>query len=386
MKILITTDWSEQAVNGVAASVKNLSRGLRQAGHEVKVLTLSGDHHSRMEGNTYYVGSMSAGAVYPNARLKRLLPHDWVDELLEWKPDIVHSQCILCTFPLAKEIASACNVPLVNTYHTVYEDFTHYICPSRTVGRELVRLYTKAILMNTQAVVAPTEKIRELLYGYGVDRPIYVIPSAIDTQRYAQVDPALRYKLRADLGIRPDECILMYAGRLAKEKNIDELFRFLHNCPAGQRLLLVGGGPDQPRLEHLAQELGIQDRLVFTGLIPPQQMPDYYQAGDIFVSASTSETQGLTYMEAMASARPLLCRADECLEGVVENGVNGFVYHDEQEFWQYMAKLTTDAALRQRLGAAARQDVECRYSIPAFAAACLNVYRSLLPACAETTA
>lgn len=179
---------------------------------------------------------------------------------------------------------------------------------------------------------------------------------------------------------------LLSAGRLAKEKNIDELFRFLHNCPAGQRLLLVGGGPDQPRLEHLAQELGIQDRLVFTGLIPPQQMPDYYQAGDIFVSASTSETQGLTYMEAMASARPLLCRADECLEGVVENGVNGFVYHDEQEFRQYMAKLTTDAALRQRLGAAARQDVECRYSIPAFAAACLNVYRSLLPACAETTA
>ena len=158
MKILITTDWSEQAVNGVAASVKNLRRGLQQAGHEVKVLTLSGDHHSRMEGDTYYVGSMSAGAVYPNARLKLLLPHDWVDELLEWKPDIVHSQCILCTFPLAKEIASACNVPLVNTYHTVYEDFTHYICPSRTVGRELVRLYTKAILMNTQAVVAPPRK------------------------------------------------------------------------------------------------------------------------------------------------------------------------------------------------------------------------------------
>ncbi len=386
MKILITTDWSEQAVNGVAASVKNLRCGLQQAGHEVKVLTLSGDHHSRREGDTYYIGSMSAGAVYPNARLRLVMRHDWVRELLDWKPDIVHSQCILCTFPLAKEIASACNVPLVNTYHTVYEDFTHYICPSRTVGRELVRLYTKAILMNTQAVVAPTEKIRELLHGYGVERPIYVIPSAIDTQRYISCPPQLRQSIRAELGIGPDECILMYAGRLAKEKNIEELFHFLQNCPPPQRLLLVGGGPDQPRLERLAQELGIQERLIFTGLIPPRQMPDYYQAGDIFVSASTSETQGLTYMEAMASARPLLCRADECLEGVVENSVNGFVYHDEQEFRQYMQQLAADAALRRQLGAAARQSVERRYSIPAFAAACLSVYRSLLPACEETTA
>ena len=380
MKILITTDWSEQAVNGVAASVKNLRNGLLQAGHEVKVLTLSGDHHSRRDGDTYYIGSMSAGAVYPNARLKLIMRHDWVRELLAWKPDIVHSQCILCTFPLAKEIASACNVPLVNTYHTVYEDFTHYICPSRTVGRELVRLYTKAILMNTQAVVAPTEKIRELLHGYGVDKPIYVIPSAIDTGRYTNCRPELRQTIRAELGIRPDECVLLYAGRLAKEKNIEELFHFLQKCPPEQRLVLAGGGPDQPRLEKVAQELGIQNRLIFTGLIPPQHMPDYYQAGDIFVSASTSETQGLTYMEAMASALPLLCRADECLDGVVENGVNGFVYHDEQEFLQRLGQLKADAALRRRLGAAAVQSVEQRYSIPAFAAACLNVYNSLLPA------
>lgn len=115
----------------------------------------------------------------------------------------------------------------------------------------------------------------------------------------------------------------------------------------------------------------------FTGMIPPQQVPNYYQAGDIFVSASTSETQGLTYMEAMASALPLLCRADECLDGVIQDGVNRLIYRNEQEFLERLHQLKTDFAFRNQLGILARQSVENRYSIPAFAAACLKVYRSL---------
>ena len=377
MKILITTDWPEQAVNGVATSIKNLKAGLLRAGNEVKVLTLSGDVHSRKEGSTYYIGSMSAGAIYPNARLKLLMPHEWIQELLDWKPDVVHSQCILSTFSLAREIAYTCKVPLINTYHTVYEDFTHYLFPSRAVGKEIVKLYSKAVLMDTQAVIVPTEKIREMLRGYGVERPIYVIPSAIDTERYRSSQLECRETIREELGIYSDECILTYVGRLAKEKNIDELFHFLKKCSPDQRLLVVGGGPDQARLEQLAQELGIREQLIFTGMIPPQQIQNYYQAGDIFVSASTSETQGLTYMEAMASALPLLCRADECLEGVIQNGVNGFVYRNEQEFLERLHQLEEDSALRKQLGTQARQSVEERYSIPAFAAACLAVYRSL---------
>ena len=377
MKILITTDWPEQAVNGVATSIKNLKAGLLQAGHEVKILTLSGDVHSRKEGDTYYIGSMSAGAIYPNARLKLLMPHEWVKELLDWKPDVVHSQCILSTFSLAREIAYTCKVPLVNTYHTVYEDFTHYLFPSRAVGKEIVKLYSKTILMDTQAVIVPTEKIRELLRGYGVEQPIYVIPSAIDPERYQSSPLECRETIRAELGIHADECVLIYVGRLAKEKNIDELFRFLKKCSPDQRLLVVGGGPDQIRLEQLAQELGIREQLIFTGMVPPQQIQNYYQAGDIFVSASTSETQGLTYMEAMASALPLLCRADECLNGVIQDGVNGLVYRNEQEFLERLHQLKTDFAFRNQLGILARQSVEERYSIPAFAAACLEVYRSL---------
>jgi len=377
VKILITTDWPEQAVNGVATSIKNLKAGLLQAGHEVRILTLSGNIHSRKEGDTYYIGSMSAGAIYPHVRLKLMMPHELMRDILDWKPDVVHSQCIFSTFSLAREIAYACKIPLVNTYHTVYEDFTHYFGLSRAVGKELVKRYSKTILMDTQAVIVPTEKIRAMLRGYGVERPIYVIPSAIDLERYQGGQLECREDIRAELGIYPDECILIYVGRLAKEKNLEELFRFLKKCSPDQRLLVVGGGPDQTRLEQLARELGIQEQLIFTGLIPPQQIANYYQAGDIFVSASTSETQGLTYMEAMASALPLLCRADECLDGVIQDGVNGLVYRNEQEFLERLKQLKEDFVFRNQLGILARQSVEKRYSIPAFAAACLKVYHSL---------
>jgi 1,2-diacylglycerol 3-alpha-glucosyltransferase len=123
---------------------------------------------------------------------------------------------------------------------------------------------------------------------------------------------------------------------MATEKNVDELLRFraaMGDCPV--TLLLVGGGPDRDRLEGLARSLGLASpAVVFTGMVPADRVSDWYQLGDLFVSASTSETQGLTYVEALAAGIPALCRADPCLEGVILEGTNGWEYTDQQEFLQ----------------------------------------------------
>lgn len=132
MRVLITTDWYEPVINGVVTSVMNLSRQLRERGHEVKILTLSRTFHSYIEGDVVYAGSIGLGCIYPQARLK--IPKaagDYMEMLLEWKPDIVHSQCEFSTFFLAKRIASELHVPIVHTYHTVYEDYTHYFSPQK---------------------------------------------------------------------------------------------------------------------------------------------------------------------------------------------------------------------------------------------------------------
>ncbi len=136
MRILITTDWYKSVINGVVTSVESLTQGLTTAGHEVRVLTLSQDFHSSRVGNVYYIASVSAGMVYENARVKLMTLPEILRDIFAWKPDIVHSQCEFSTFGIARKIAYKCGIPLIHTYHTVYEDYTHYFCPSHTIGKK----------------------------------------------------------------------------------------------------------------------------------------------------------------------------------------------------------------------------------------------------------
>ena len=130
MKILITSDWYWPVVNGVVRSVMNLIEYLESEGHEVRVLTLSNTIKSYKDGKVYYVGSLSAEKIYPQARISNLLSKSHLKEIKAWAPDVIHSQCEFSTFMMARRIASDLKIPLVHTYHTVYEDYTHYFIPS----------------------------------------------------------------------------------------------------------------------------------------------------------------------------------------------------------------------------------------------------------------
>lgn len=335
MKILITSDWYSPAVNGVVTSVKNLRRELEARGHEVRVLTLSQTHRSWKKDGVTCLGSVAAGLVYPGARLRTALAGRWVREIVAWGPDVVHSQCEFSTFFLARRIAEELDVPLIHTYHTVYEDYTHYFSPSVRFGKKAAAVFSRWVAGQTDCMIAPTGKVRLLLQRYGVACPVFVVPSGIDLRRFGgEPDPWRMAVLRASLDIPQDRLVLVSVGRLAEEKNIGELLRIRAAMgTGGATLLLVGDGPDRPRLEHLAADLGLTaPDVVFAGMVPPEQVADWYRLGDLFVSASTSETQGLTYVEALAAGVPVLCRADPCLAEVIRDGENGWQYRDEADF------------------------------------------------------
>lgn len=405
MKILITSDWYEPVINGVVTSVSNLCRGLTKAGHEVKILTLSDSIHARREGNVYYLGSVNMEIIYPNARVslnwrrfrgeperrgtergRRVRPlwhisseragnGAFLRELIAWGPEVVHSQCEFSTFLFARKIAERCGAPLVHTYHTVYEEYTHYFCPSRTLGERLAAKFSREILDRTQAVIVPSGKMAKMMERYGVETPVHVIPSGICLEKYGEVTAKDREEVRRRSGISGQEFLFLYAGRLAREKRLEEIFSFLKELEdPNWRLLIVGDGPYRSTLERKAKELGITERLVFAGMVPQQEIQRYYSAGDVFVNASDSETQGLTYMEAMASGLPLLCRRDDCLEDVVRFGENGFLYETKKEFLETAALLQNNRKLRAEIGERARQTVLEKYSVVAFAAACMEVY------------
>ena len=335
MKILITSDWYTPAVNGVVTSVLNLRRELEARGHEVRVLTLSRDIHSSVRDGVTRIGSVPAGLVYPGARLRPTLTSRLVRDLVEWHPDVVHSQCEFSTFFLARRIAEELDIPLVHTYHTVYEDYTHYFSPSVRLGRRAVALLTRWVAGQTDCMVAPTGKVRTLLQGYGVTVPVFVVPSGIDLRRFQrELVPGCRAAMLQSLGIPAETLVLVSVGRLAEEKNLEELLAFRAAMGRqGVTLLIVGDGPHRPQLEQRAADLGLSvPDVVFAGQVPPEQVADWYRLGDLFVSASSSETQGLTYVEALAAGVPALCRADDCLTGVIREGENGWQYRDEQDF------------------------------------------------------
>lgn len=350
MKILLTTDTWTPTVNGVVTSTVNLRAELTARGHDVRVLTLAGGCHTQQADGVTFLGSLDAGLIYPGARLRAPALDNALQELIAWQPDVVHSQCEFSTFAPARRIARACGAPLIHTYHTVYEDYTHYFSPSRRMGRRLAALFTRAVCASADAVIAPTPKIQRLLRSYGVQCPVRVIPTGLDLRRFtAAPDPALR----TSLGLPDRGPVLLYLGRLAKEKNIAELIAAMPDIP-GAALLIVGDGPERPALEAQAEALGLAGRVIFAGMVPPAQVPRYYALADAFVSASTSEAQGLTYIEALAAGLPLLCRADPCVEALIRPGEGGWVYHSAREFTALARALPTGAAAQSLRQAALR--------------------------------
>lgn len=380
MKVLLTSDWYAPTVNGVVTSVLNLQRELTAQGHEVRVLTLSQKPRSYRAGAVTYIGAVSAGKIYPGARLRTAPAIALLRELAHWKPDVIHSQCEFSTFFLARKLAAATGAPIVHTYHTVYEDYTHYFSPSRRWGRMAAAAFSRWVVSQSACVIAPTAKVRALLEGYGVARPVRVIPTGIELARFAAPqDDAGRAALRASLGIPADAFVLAYVGRLAEEKNLSEL---LHHVAAlkrtNVRLVLVGDGPYRAALEAQVRALRLEDTVVFTGMVKPEEVPAYYRLGDLFVSASRSETQGLTYLEALASGVPALCRRDECLAGVVVDGVNGWQFRDGVEFCRFVERTAQDGEFRQSLARGAREIAQREFSNHTFAQRVLALYEEVL--------
>lgn len=324
MKILLASDTWSPMVNGVVRSVELLYHQLLALGHDVRVVTLAQNGHSHEENGILYVGSISAERVYPGVRISAAgaLPiSHWLDELEAWGPEVIHTQSEFSTFMLAQRVARRCHCPVVT------------------------------------------------------------VPTGIDLTAFgpAKDNGEEKARMRAELGIPEGDTVLLSLGRLAAEKNHAQLVRLLAAQPEQSRpwLVFVGDGPARPDLEALTRELKLTDRVRFAGMVKPDEVPRWYRVGDIFVSASQSETQGLTYFEGMACGLPVLCRADPCLDGVVENGFNGWQWKDEAEFASALNTIISDPALRGQLHQNALATA-ARYSAEHFAQQVLDAYQQAI--------
>ncbi|MDU3179883.1 MAG: glycosyltransferase [Lachnospiraceae bacterium] len=377
MRVLITTDLFKPTINGVVTSVLNLERELKEQGHEVKILAVSQNVYSYREDNAYYIKSVPSH-IYPEVRVPISKASSFVEELIEWKPDVIHSQCEFFSYGFARRIAKATNARIVHTYHTLYEQYTEYLPIGKRLGRAALGKWMKMRLKDVNLIIAPTKKVEQTLKQYGMTKDIRIVPTGIQLEKFnSAVDENAVAQLREKYGIRKEDKVLLSLGRLGFEKRIDELLYGMKEVVKMQdnvKLLIVGGGPARESLEKLTDELELREYVRFAGMVNPEEVQTYYRLGNVFVCASTSETQGLTYIEAAASGLPLICRKDACLYGVLEEGGSGFSYQDIYRFAKYIRTYVTDDAWLQQAGKHSEK-VAGKYNTNLFGKAVEGIYK-----------
>jgi len=253
-----------------------------------------------------------------------------------------------------KLAAGILGVPMLHTYHTIYENYTHYVAGGRVVTPSFARAYSRTFCNGATAITTPTEKTRELLLQYGVRKPVHTIPTGIEFDKFKRglYSPEDIQKTRAELGVAPDELMLVTIGRVAKEKGMDAIIKAMPQIKSSLprvKYVSIGDGPYVSELKTLANGLGVADSVIFAGPRPWSEIGKYYQSGDVFVSGSTSETQGIVYIEAMASQVPLIVKRDKSLDEILLDGETGLLFDTPAELARHAVNLLTDAGMRKHL-------------------------------------
>ena len=337
MKIGIFTDTFYPEVNGVATSCLNLYKELEHRGHEVHVYAPKcKGWESFQSDRLHYLES--AQFLLLKDRNVALPGYGTIRQALEMRFDVVHTNSEFVMGFLGRYVARHTGCARVHTYHTVWEDYTYYITHGvgDSAAKNLTKRYSEWWCDRFDRVVVPTAKTENLLRQYGVEAPIEIIPSGMDLRRFAPERHSLleREATREECGVPEGKRVLLYIGRLAKEKNMEKILRvfpaLVRRCPDVQ-LVIIGEGPLKQTLWNQARELGVENSVSIVGAKPWEEIDKYYAIGDVFVSASHSETQGLTYIEAAASGLCVCAVNDPCLLGVFQDGVSAILAGESDE-------------------------------------------------------
>ena len=381
MKILLSADaYATTLTNGVTVVLKTLYDTYTSQGHEVRILTMSKDRDAHHEGDVYYLPSFNT-PLYPDVRLSFVRHHAYLDELREWKPDIVHIHTEGPASKLSKSIARKSDAPVVMTWHTDYAKFAFHDHASMKAVEWSVKKLMRVVYRGADMITVPSYKAKALLDGYSLKNPNMVIPNGIVLGKFTKEETeAEKQELRRSLGLKDTDKLLVMISRLSAEKNIEEIVNYFPpvlKVEPDARLMIAGTGPDSKHLEQTAAKNGIADKVIFPGFVPHDETYKYYKLGAAFLSASTFEMHSLTYLEAMACGLPLICRDDPCLQGVLTNGENGYIYHDEQEFTDSVLKVIRDPELQKRMSEASLR-ISKEFSEQAFAERMLELYIKLI--------
>jgi 1,2-diacylglycerol 3-alpha-glucosyltransferase len=387
MRIGLFSDTYTPEINGVVSSIVTLKEGLEAAGHEVYVVTT----HPSLLSTSYENRILRL----PGLQIKQMYGYVLTSPLhirayqiiRDMRLDVIHAHTEFGLGIFARIVARLLHCPMVVTYHTTYEDYTHYVNVLKLnavdrLAKDTVRTLSRLHVNRSYGAIAPSEKTKQMLQGYGITRSIHVIPTGLDLARFnpSQHDSssiqALRHKHKVY-----DETLVLFVGRLAKEKSIDvaiEGFALAYVKNPHLRFWIVGAGPIEAALKAQVKALNLKDVVVFIGKVAAHEIAPYYQAADVFVSASLTETQGMTFLEALASGTVVFARPDEVLRELIVDGRNGFYFDEPKDFAAQLLKyVDVNDSQRQAYRKQAIASAQS-YDRPAFVKRVLAVYQEAL--------
>jgi 1,2-diacylglycerol 3-alpha-glucosyltransferase len=335
MKILIATETYYPDINGAVIFTYRLATILAKRGHNVFVMcpsrslknTVSNDN-----GFTVYGIRSIPIPLYPNFRISPLFISGTIRGAVEEiSPDIVHIQHHFLIGKRAVGAAKKLGIPVIGTNHSMPENLVHHLHLPKFAEKLLRKFYWRQfvrIFKQLDFVTTPTKTAAALLKKAGFSKDVMPISNGVDLERFKPTNDGLY--LKRIFAVPIDKQVLLYVGRLDKEKRIDIILRALLDIlrVTSVHLVLAGIGKEKQRLEELTEKLGIQKAVTFTGFVPDKDLQNIYRIGDLFVMASTAELQSIVTMEAMASGLPVVAVNAKALPELVHDGENGYLFSD----------------------------------------------------------
>ena len=367
MRVGIFTESYPPLVNGVSTSIVMLQRALEKEGHEVFIITVGNDklkYTLENDGKILRLPSVNIAHLY-DYKVTSVYPIKAINIIKKMNLDVIHTNVEFTIGMFARVVSVQLGIPLVHTYHTMWEDYTHYITKNIKVLDMVTKGAVKYLSIffgdkTATELIVPTKKIYDLFKDkYNVSKNIHIVPTGIETNRFYKenFNPKEINSLKRFLGIKRKDFVLLTVSRIAQEKSIDDLIinhRDLIKKYPNMKLLVVGDGPDLDDLKKFVKEINLENNVIFTGKVSHQDVPKYYQLGDVFVTASTTETQGLTVVEAISASIPVVAVNDESFKNSVIDDLDGYLYNNDKEYIEYISRLYEDKSLYDRLSRQAR--------------------------------
>lgn len=390
MRVGIFTESYPPLVNGVSTSILMLEHALTKLGHEVFIITVSDnkkDYVLENNGHILRLPSVNLANCY-DYKMTSVYPIKAVNMIKKMNLDVIHSNVEFTVGIFARVVSEQLSIPLVHTYHTNWEDYTHYITKNKKILDDICKKLLKYLVVffedkTVTELIVPSNKIYNLFKDkYKFTKNIHIIQTGIETSKFYKENFNQKdiNSLKKKLGIKKKDFVVMTVSRLAKEKSVDRIInnhKEIVKKYSNMKLLIVGDGPDIDKLKDEAKSLGVSDSVIFTGKVPLSDIPIYYQLGNVFVTASKSETQGLTVVEAISSSLPIVAVKDDSFVNSVIEDFNGFVFTDDEKYINSISKLYEDKDLYNRLSNQSRL-LSADFSSEYFALKVLKVYETAI--------